>query len=134
MGRKGFTLFEVILAIFILVVAIVPLLDAYRPSLFATLSEEQTIVSTSQARRTLNRVACADFGKLDSLVTNRNDWNVIDLNVLFPDGPSEGVDYTPTVKARDASYDDKKGIKIGGLLEIEVTVNRIKLSTLKADY
>jgi hypothetical protein len=127
----GFTLFEVILAIFILVVAIVPIINAFGPSLFAAISEEATVVFTNYARQTLNRVAALDFKTINTLVLN-GQANPVNLNTLFPDGREafslRGVNYIPTVTIADASAG------ISGLLEITVTIDRITLKTLKADF
>lgn len=127
----GFTLFEVVLAIFILLTAIVPMINAFGPSLFATVSEEATIVFTNYARQTLNRVAVLDFKILNNLVLN-NQANPVNLNILFADGKEafslRGTNYIPTVIITDASAG------AGGLLEITVTLNQVVLKTLKADY
>jgi hypothetical protein len=130
LNRAGFTLFEVVLAIFILVAAIVPIINAFGPSLFATASEEATVVFTNYARQTLNRVAVLDFKTLNNLVLN-NKANPVNLNSLFADGKEafslRGANYIPTVTIIDASSG------VGGLLEITVTMNHVVLKTLKAD-
>lgn len=129
-NRAGFTLFETLFAIFILLIAIVPMINAFGPSLFATASEETNIVFTNYARQTLNRVAVLDFKTL-----NANQANPVNLDSLFGTGGTsqetfsfKGVNYVPTVGITDKSEG------AGGLLEITVTMNQVSLKTLKADY
>lgn len=135
-GRKakgtnaGFTLFEVLLTILILLIAIVPMIDAFRPSLFATAGEEANVVFTNRARHTLNRAASLDFKTLAS------NLGTPSLDTLFGVGQEavesfslSGLSYIPSVSISDASGG------IGGLLEIAVTINnQVTLKTLKADY
>jgi prepilin-type N-terminal cleavage/methylation domain-containing protein len=130
-NQKGFTLFEVILVVFILVIAVAPMINAFRPSLFATAGEEITTVSTNYARQTLNRVAALDFRTLNTLVQN-GQTNPVNLDTLFGAGQEsfvfKGTTCVPTVAITDASGGS------GGLLEITSTVNQVTLKTLKAGY
>ena len=130
-NNKGFTLFEIILAVLLLAIAIVPMLNAYSPAIFSIKGEEETAVFTNQARSTLNRTVALGFTTLDS-----NKGNPVNLAVLF--GSTEEADketfslkdtsYTPVVSISDVSGGD------GGLLEITMTVDRVTLKTLKAEY
>ena len=130
-NKKGFTLFEIILAVLLLAIAIVPMLNAYSPAIFSIKGEEETAVFTNQARSTLNRVAALDFTTLDD-----NKSTPVNLTALF--GSSEeaeketfslkGTSYTPVVSISDVSGGD------GGLLEIIATVDRISLKILKTKY
>ena len=126
-GQRGFTLLEVILAVFILLVAIGPLIDAYRPSLFSALTEQAQTVFVNQARQTLNRVASLDF---DTLWNNQG--NPVNLGNLFTASDEtfslSGVSYSPTVSIVDSSGG------AGGLLEITVTISGVTLKTLKAKH
>jgi len=130
-NRKGFTLFEVILAVFILVIAVAPMIQAFGPSLFATAGEETTIVLTNYARQTLNRVATLDFKTLNDLVQT-SQANPVNLDSLFGAGQEsftfKGASLTPTVVITDASGGN------GGLIEITTTISQVTLKTLKADY
>ncbi len=130
-NNKGFTLFEIILAVLFLAIAIAPMLNAYSPAIFSIKGEEETAVFTNQARGTLNRVAALDFTTLDD-----NKGNPVNLTALF--GSTEeadketfflkGTSYTPVVSISDVSGGD------GGLLEIIATVDRISLKTLRTEY
>jgi prepilin-type N-terminal cleavage/methylation domain-containing protein len=130
-NNKGFTLFEIIMAVFILAIAIVPIVRAYAPAIFSTGSEEKTAVFTNQARGTLSRVAALDFTTI-----NNNLGDPVDLPTLFGSAAEaaretflfKGENYTPTVGVTDASGGT------GGLLEIGVTVGEVSLKTLKANY
>jgi len=126
-GPKGFSLLEVLLAVFILVVAIGPLINAYRPSLFSTLTEQTQTVFANQARQTLNRIACLNFTTLWN-----SQGNPVNLGNLFTASDEtfslNGATYNPTVSIVDASNG------AGGLVEITVTVSGVTLQTLKANY
>ena len=119
------------MAIVILAVAIVPIMNAFGPSLFATVSEESNTVFTNCARQTLNRIAVLDFKTLNNLVVN-NQANPVNLHNLFGDDNEvfslRGTSYLPVATITDASAG------AGGLLEITVTINQVSLKTLKADY
>ena len=130
-NKKGFTLFEIILAVLFLAIAIAPMLNAYSPAIFSIKGEEETAVFTNQARGTLNRVAAIDFTTLDD-----NKGNPVNLTALFGSAAEadketfslKGTSYTPVVSISDVSGGD------GGLLEIIATVDRISLKTLKTEY
>jgi prepilin-type N-terminal cleavage/methylation domain-containing protein len=130
-NQRGFTLFEVLLAVFILVIAVAPMINAFGPSLFAAANEETTIVSANYARQTLNRVLALDFKTLNDLVQN-GQANPVNLDSLFGTGQEsfvfKGTTCVPTVVITDASGGN------GGLAEITSTVNRVTLKTLKAGY
>jgi len=130
-NNKGFTLVEIIIAVALLAIAIVPMVSAYGPAIFSTSTEEETAVFTNQARGTLNRVAALDFPILDN-----NQGNPVDLVTLFGSAAEaaketfslEGNTYTPMVAIADVSGG------LGGLLEITVTLDQVSLITLKTEY
>jgi len=127
----GFTLFEVLLAGIILAIAIVPMLDAFRPALTSTGTGERLAVFTNQAGSTLERAAGLDYGTL-----NNSLGDPADLASLFGSAAEAnretftfaGTAYAPTISIADASGG------VGGLLEITVTIEEITLKTLKSDY
>lgn len=130
-NNKGFTLFEIILAVLLLAIAIAPMLNAYSPAIFSIKGEEETAVFSNQARSTLNRTVALDFATLDD-----NKGNPVDMATLFGSAAEatketfsfKGTSYTPVVSISDVSGGD------GGLLEIIATVDRITLKTLKTEY
>jgi len=130
-NSEGFTLFEILLALAILAIAIVPMMNAFAPGLSALDNEEKTAVFTNQARGTLNRVAALDF-----TVLNNNQADSVNLAALFgsqdeADKESfsfKGQNYTPILAIKDASGG------AGGLLEITVTVDPVTFKVLKAEY
>ena len=130
-NNKGFTLVEIVIAVALLAIAIVPMVSAYGPAIFSTSTEEETAVFTNQARGTLNRVAALDFPILDN-----NQGNPVDLVTLFGSAAEaakesfslEGNTYTPMVAIADVSGG------LGGLLEITVTLDQVSLITLKTEY
>jgi prepilin-type N-terminal cleavage/methylation domain-containing protein len=130
-SNKGFTLLEIILAVLLLAIAIVPILNAYAPALFSAAGEEERAVFTNRARATLNRVAALEFSRL-----NDNQGNPVDLATLFGSADEatketfalKGTSYTPAVAITDQSGGD------GGLLELTVTLNYVSLKTLKAEF
>jgi prepilin-type N-terminal cleavage/methylation domain-containing protein len=127
----GFTLLEIIVSMFILGIAIAPMVGAFAPTRKLTNDAEAMAVFVNQARGTLTRVADLDYE-----ILNLNIGNPVDLNVLFgsPDEAAkeifsfEAVVYAPVVSITDASGGQ------GGLLEITVTIEHVSLKTLKADY
>ena len=130
-SNKGFSLVEVVVAVLLLAIAIVPILGAFGPAIFATNVEEGTAVFTNQTRGTLSRVLALDFATLDS-----NQGDPVNLATLFGTQAEadketfsfKGTNYTPTVAITDASGG------AGGLLELTVTLDYVSLKTLKGEY
>ena len=128
---RGFSLAEILIAVTILTVAIVPIINAIGPAVKATAAEAQFSVFTNQARATLNRLLTIDFA-----ILNANQDAAADLSNLFGSATEanlenfllDGNSYTPTVTITDASDG------AGGLLQLTVTINQVRLTTLKADY
>lgn len=129
--EDGFTLFEILIAVLLLAIAIAPIVAAFKPALFATSSEEELSVFTHRARGTLNRAAALSFATLDA-----NQGNPANLTNLFGSASEaaketftfKGDSYTPTVAITDQSSG------AGGLLEITVTAANVSVQTLKTEY
>ena len=127
----GFSLVEILIAVMVLTLAIVPIINAIGPAVKTTAAEAQFSVSTNQARATLNRLLNVDFATL-----NASQGDAVDLTSLFGSTAEanlenfllNGNNYTPTVTITDA------GGGSGGLLQLTVTINQVRLTTLKADY
>jgi len=130
-NSAGFTLFEILLAVVILTIAIVPMMNAFAPYLSSLENEEKTTVFTNQARGTLNRAAALDFATLTS-----NQGDPVNLATLFGSQDEadketfsfKGQNYTPILAINDASGG------VGGLLELNVTVDQVMFKTLKAEF
>lgn len=128
---NGFTLFEILLAVLFLAVAVAPILNAYAPAIFATTSEEELSVFSNRCRGTLNRVAAFDFATLDS---NKDEADILTA-LLAGEAANEtfdfrGSSYTPAVTITASDQDEGEG----GLLEIAVTVGSVTVKTLRAQY
>ena len=129
-NTSGLTLFELVLTIFILGVGIVAMLDAIAPALQSAEDYESTTVFMNQARGTLNRVETLAYTTLNS-----NMGNPVNLTSLFGTTAEaakenftyKSVAYSPTVAIADASGGT------GGLLELNVTVERVSLKTLRSE-
>jgi prepilin-type N-terminal cleavage/methylation domain-containing protein len=127
----GFSLVEILIAVMVLSMAIVPIINAIGPAVKTTAAEAQFSVSTNQARATLNRLLSVEFATL-----NANQGDAVDLTSLFGSTAEANLEnfllngklYTPTVAITDASSG------AGGLLQLTVTINQVRLTTLKADY
>ncbi|CAB1066034.1 hypothetical protein D1BOALGB6SA_10833 [Olavius sp. associated proteobacterium Delta 1] len=127
----GFSLVEILIAVMVLTLAIVPIINAIGPAVKTTAAETQSSVLTNQARATLNRLLTVDFETL-----NAHQGDPVDLTSLFGSTAEaelenillNGQRYTPTVVISDASGG------AGGLLQLAVTINQVRLTTLKADY
>jgi prepilin-type N-terminal cleavage/methylation domain-containing protein len=128
---QGFSLVEILIAVMVLTLAIVPIINAIGPAVKTTAAERQFSVSTNQARATLNRLLSLDFATL-----NANQDDAVDLTSLFGSTAEANLEnfllngklYTPAVAITDASSG------AGGLLQLTVTINQVRLTTLKADY
>ena len=130
-GQAGFSLLEIVLALLILAIAIAPIVSAYAPAMLSSAHKKETMVFTNQTKWTLNRMQALDFDTL-----NNNQGNPVNLESLFGSAPEaaketfslNGKSYTPTVAITDASGG------AGGLLELTVTLNHVRLKTLRAEY
>ena len=128
---RGYSLVEVLVAIFILAIAIIPMVNAFKPALISAGSKERLAVFTNQARSTLNRAVSLDYATLDKHV-----GDPVNLVSLFGDSSEaaqetftfEGTSYVPTLSITDESGG------AGGLLEIIVTIEETTFKTLKAEY
>ncbi len=126
----GFTLVEIIVVVLLLTIAIVPMVRAFAPAILAANTEEEITVFTNQARGTLSRVMNLDF---DTLYSNQGEANLESLFGSTAEAAKEtfifrGEQYTPTVTISDASGGS------GGLLELTVTMEHVRFTTLKAKY
>ena len=130
-NNKGFTFVEILLVVLLLAITIVPMLRAFSPAVSSANSVEETAVFTNQVRGTMNRITALDF---DTLGDNLGD--PVDLAALFGSAAEaskenfqfRGENYTPLVAITDASGGS------GGLLQLTVTVEYVRLTTLKAEY
>ena len=130
-NSRGFSLMEISVTVFILGIALAPMLSAFSPAVTATGSIEETMVFTNQARKTLSRVTALDYEDLDD-----NQADPVNLIALFGSDTEaakesftlKGESYTPTVAITDASGG------AGGLLKLSVTINHVMFTTLKAEY
>ena len=116
-NRRGFTLFEIILALLILAIAIIPMVNAFAPALLSTSQGEEQAVLTGQARSAMNGLISLDFRTLDD-----NKAPPDALVALLGDQAIAGTIVSVTDVSGGA----------GGLLELTVTLKNVKLQTLKA--
>lgn len=129
--EKGFTLFEILLAVLLLAVALVPMMQAFVPALSATGNEEEVAVFTNQARGTLNRVLSLNYSTLSA-----NKGDPVDLAVLFgsaAEAAKENFSLRGTAYSPAVAIVDKSG-GIGGLLEVSVRIRYVTLKTERAEY
>jgi hypothetical protein len=128
----GFTLFEILLAMIILVIAIIPMVNAFAPALLSSGQGEEQAVLTGRARSTMNCLLDLDFQLLN---TNQATHLTTEKLIALFDSQAEAekescvylvTTYPPVVAIIDASSG------AGGLLELTVTLKNVKLQTLKA--
>jgi hypothetical protein len=126
--EQGFTLFEILLAVLFLAIALVPMMNAFGPALSATGSEEEVAVFTNQARGTLNRILSLDYTSLSG-----NMGNPANLTALLGSAAEaakenftlRGTTFSPVVAIVDRSGSQ------GGLLEVSVSIQYVTLKTQK---
>jgi hypothetical protein len=117
--------------VLILAIAIGPMVRAFAPAVLTASTDEETAVFANQARGTLNRVMAFDFDTL-----NNNQGDPVNLATLFDSAAEadketfsfKGKNYTPTVAITDASGG------LGGLLQLTVTLEHVRFTTLKSQY
>ena len=127
-NSSGFTLVEIIVAIFIISLAVLPMMESFGPAMMATQNVEKTAVMTNQARATMERLLAFDFDTLSSKIGASLSGNDVfgDSDETFA---FEGGSYSPEITISDASGDASKT-----LLTLTVAIDNIEFSTLKADY
>ncbi len=126
---QGFTLFEILVAMALLGLLVLPILKSFGPSLASISHVEKQVILTNQARATLNRILSMEFNTLVSRI-----GNPVDPAVLFGSTAEaqkenflvQGKTYTPGIVIQDASGGNKT------LLELTVTLDNFNLVTLKA--
>lgn len=131
MSNKGFTIMEIIVAMFILAIAIIPMVNAYSPAVSSAGGEEEMTVLSQRARGTLHRIL--DLG-YDTLNSNRAD--PADLIGLFGSAEEanketfvfKGKTYIPQVAITEKNPGEE------GLLEVRVSIEHVSVKTLKADF
>ncbi len=99
---SGFTLFEIILALFIISLAIIPMMTSFGPAMMTSAAVEKTAVMTNQARATMERLLALDFDTLKSKV---DESQPLSGSSVFGD-PDEtftfkGSTYSPAITIRD---------------------------------
>ncbi len=135
--RQGFTLIEVILVIILMALTVVPLLEAFRPSLISLNQAERTTVFKHQAMWTLSRVAAMDYQDLES--NSSDNVNLDELLGSSDEADKESFTFkgqrynSPEEIVVKIKQSDKDEDDIGGLLEIGVCVEEVCLKTLKAE-
>jgi len=127
---SGFTLFEIIIALFIISIAIIPMMKSFGPAMSTAAIVEKTAVLTNQARATMERLLVLDFDTLKSKV---DDSQPLSGNDVFGDSDEnftfEGDSYAPSITITDASGDASKT-----LLDLTVALDSMSITTRKADY
>ncbi len=136
-------MFEIFLALLILAIAIIPMVNAFAPSLLSSSYEAEQAVLTGQARQTMNRLADLDFPILDA-----NRGNPANLATLFgsqAEADKESFAYLERtyVPVTSICATDAGGVPVPdcvtnasdgtrGLLELTVALGTVHLQTLKA--
>lgn len=128
----------------ILVIAIIPMVNAFAPALLSTGQAEEQAILTGQARQTLNRLLDLNFRTLDA-----NRGNPADLTTLFgsaAEAARENLDYLGQtyVPVVGICAVDANGVPVPdcvtnasdgtvGLLGLKVSLKNVSLQTLKAE-
>ncbi len=152
-NQRGFTLFEIFLALLILAIAIVPMMNAFAPALLSSGQGEEQAVLTGQARRTMNRLLDLDFRSLDANrgnpLTAGPTGQLVALFGSQAEVDKESFVYLGTNYALNTNINiaicatNASGVSVPdcvtnasdgtlGLLELTVTLKNVTLQTLKA--
>jgi len=127
---SGFTLFEIIMAMFVISIAVIPMMQSFGPAMMTAGAVEKTAVLTNQARATMERLLSLDFDTLRSKVDYAQP---LTGNYVFGDSDEtftfEAGTYSPEITISDASGDASKT-----LLDLTVALEGMSISTKKADY
>ncbi len=127
---SGFTLFEIIIALFVISIAVIPMMKSFGPAMSTAAIVEKTAVLSNQARATMERLLVLDF---DTLKSKTDLSQPLSGNDVFGDSDEtftfEGDSYTPQITISDASGDASKT-----LLDLTVTLESMSISTRKADF
>ncbi len=123
-SSSGFTLFEIIMAMFVISIAVIPMMQSFGPAMMTAGAVEKTAVLSNQARATMEQLLALDFDDLKEQPADPDYPDYPDDNFEF-----EGVSYTPEINIIDASEDGSET-----LLKLTVTIDDIAFTTLKADY
>lgn len=129
LNQAGFSLLEILIALFIMALAIVPMMTAFMTAMTATEGQARTLVYFHQANGTLSRLMAAEFAALAA-----HKGNPVDLSALWgssEQAAKETFTYGSTAVTPSVAITDAGGGK-GGLLEIVVTVDDLQLQTLRA--
>jgi prepilin-type N-terminal cleavage/methylation domain-containing protein len=129
--RRGFSLVEMLLVVVLLALAVAPMLEALLPSMNAVEQEEESTVFINQARGTLFRAAAKPFDELAGFA-----GGTVELLMFFGSEAEaaketftfRGRTYTPALAVADVSGG------AGGLLELTVTLEHVRLQMLRARY
>jgi prepilin-type N-terminal cleavage/methylation domain-containing protein len=129
--RRGFSLLELLLVLMLLAVAIVPMLNAFRPALMSQSTEQAWLVFHNRARGTLSRVMSLPFSTL--YAARSNQVNLVTLFGGAGEAAKEsfvfsGTNWQPRVAIIDASGGT------GGLLQVSVSLQDVTLKALTSEY
>ncbi|MBC8442436.1 MAG: prepilin-type N-terminal cleavage/methylation domain-containing protein [Deltaproteobacteria bacterium] len=130
LSSSGFTLFEIIVAMFVISIAVIPMMQSFGPTMMTAGAVEKTAVLTNQARATMERLLALDF---DTLKLKLAEVQPLSGNAVFGDSDEtftfEAGTYSPAITISDASGDASKT-----LLDLTVSLAGMNFSTRKADY
>lgn len=130
-SRSGFSLVEILLAMTILVVALVPMMLALSPANELAREEERTMVLANTARGTMKLLLATDYSALLAHASNRVDLASLLGSQAAADAEAVsvgGTRYEPAVGIEDASGGT------GGLLRVVVQLDDVELEAWRADF
>ena len=138
---SGFTILEMILVLLLLAIAIVPMMDAFTPSLRSAKVTGETEVCADRALFTITRIIALDYSDL-----YQNQGNSVDLATLLSvpgstvaaEGTVEsfssgGASYTPVVSILPF-VNPSTSMTMTGALQVTVSGGPVQLRALRADY
>jgi prepilin-type N-terminal cleavage/methylation domain-containing protein len=126
-GKRGFSLVELLLAMVIMVIALVPLMDSITASLQSTRFSEENTIIINYAREKMEDVLAMNFSSITVSVPSGNPTVLSDTVTVL----GKTVNRDVVVELYDGDGDS---IPDADLKKITVKIEDVQQDTLKANF
>lgn len=128
--KQGLSMIELLVAILLLALAVVPMLNALKPIYNAGRIQDRTTVFVNQAQGTLNRLLASDFYALSA--AQGSNVNLVLIFGTTSEVARESFIFDNSNWLPRVDIADRSG-GTGGLVEVTVTLDQIQLYSQKAE-